>query len=358
VAGVLQPELDGYEARIDAQNAAGGINGVKIKVINKDDQFTPAPAKANALQFLESDHVNSLMETGDGQVAAIASLQNADCVPLLYAGSDDQTFRDVNKYPFTLEFLSAAVSETIWDVKYIESKFPSGATVGIAEDPDATGVGEAEAFQAAAKGSNLTITTTTSSADPNSAATALAAAKVDVVYDAGIATDCGPVAEGLANIGFKPKLVLNPANCADETIYTGAGTAVEGNVVPFYAKDPTQPALKNDAGLKEYVAQMDAAGYKGTAIQENANSVSGWMIADLTVHTLEMAAASPAGLSDVGVVEAARDMTYESPMAINTVQWVSAPSELTGFAALQAEVWSTGAANFVSQGAPISVLSH
>ena len=79
--------LDGYKARIAAQNAAGGINGVKIDVTFKDDAFTPDRAKANATEFIQSDHVNSLTTFGSGPVGAIADDQNAACVPLLYPSS-------------------------------------------------------------------------------------------------------------------------------------------------------------------------------------------------------------------------------------------------------------------------------
>jgi branched-chain amino acid transport system substrate-binding protein len=53
IAGVAAYALEGYKDRIAAQNAAGGVDGVKIAVTYKDDAFTPDKAKVNATYFLE-----------------------------------------------------------------------------------------------------------------------------------------------------------------------------------------------------------------------------------------------------------------------------------------------------------------
>jgi ABC-type branched-subunit amino acid transport system substrate-binding protein len=342
-------DLDGYKARIAAQNATGGINGIPIKVIYQDDAFTPDKAKANITQFIQSDHVNAVDTVGDGQVGAMADDQNAACVPMLYPGSDIQQYRDISQYPWTVEFLPAGDAEAKWDVGVIKSKFPNGATVGIAENTTAAGVGEADAFKAAAKGTNITVSVTAPDTDPNAAATTLAAAKVDVVYVAGVTVDCGPDATAMARIGFAPKLIVNPANCADATAYIAAGAAANGSVIPEYIKDPGDPNLADDAGVKAYLAEVK------TSDADNAITVQGWLSADLTINALEQAAASPAGLSDVGVIEAARDQTYVSPMMLPGVKWVSTPTLLTGFNSFQTEAWDSTAKAFKPDGGLISV---
>ena len=60
--------LDGYKARIAAENAKGGINGVKIDVSYKDDAFTPDRAKANATRVHPERQVDSLITFGSGPV--------------------------------------------------------------------------------------------------------------------------------------------------------------------------------------------------------------------------------------------------------------------------------------------------
>ncbi len=349
VAGVVTYALDGYKARIAAQNAAGGVNGVKISVSYKDDQFTPDKAKANEVQFIQSDHVDSLATFGSGPVGAMADDQNAACVPLLYPSSSVQQYRDISQYPWTVQFLPAGDAEARYDVNYIKSKFPKGATVGIAENQTASGVGEYQAFVAAAKGSNLKIAVVADETDPNAAATKLAAAKVQVVYNAGISNDCPALVVALGRIGFKPSFVLNPDNCADTTAYIASGAAANGNVIPSYLKDPSDPANANDPGVKTYLSEVTGAD------KDNAITVAGWVEADLTINTLEQASKLPGGLSHVTAIEASRDQNYASPMLRTGVKWVSTPKSLVGFSGFQTLVWNSATKKFKLDGSVISV---
>jgi ABC-type branched-subunit amino acid transport system substrate-binding protein len=349
VAGVVTYALDGYKARIAAENAKGGINGVKLEVSYKDDAYTPDKAKANATQFLQSDKVDSLITFGSGPVGAMADDQNAACVPLLYPSSSVQQYRDISQFPWTVQYLPAGDAEARYDVQVITKKFPDGAKVGIAENQTASGKGYSAAFQNAAKGSKLQITTIAPSTDPNAAATALKAAGVDVVYIAGITTDCGPDVAAMARIGFSPKLVVNPSNCADGTAYVAAGQAADGGVLPSYLKDPSDPALADDAAVKQYLSQVTGAD------KNNTITVAGWTEADLTINTLKQAAASPKGLTHASVIEAARNQTYASPMLINGIKWVSAPTELVGFNAFQTLVWSAADKRFKADGELIAI---
>ena len=349
VAGVVGYSMEGWKARIAAENAKGGINGVTIEVSYKDDAFTPDKAKANATQFIQSDHVDSLITFGSGPVGAIADDQNAACVPLLYPSSSVQQYRNITEFPWTVQFLPAGDAEARYDIGLIKQKFPGGAKIGIAENQTASGKGYSAAFQAAAKAANLEIAVIAPETDPNAAATQLKAAGVDVVYNAGISTDCGPLVQAMARVGFTPKLVVNPSNCADVNGYLAAGAAADGNVIPSYMKDPSDPALASDEAVKTYLTQVT------TANKNNSIAVAGWIQADLLINTLKQAAASPAGLTHASVLAAARDLTYASPMLINGIKWVSTPTELVGINAFQTMVWKAAEKRFQADGGLIQV---
>jgi branched-chain amino acid transport system substrate-binding protein len=349
IAGVVQYYLEGWKARINAFNAAGGANGVKIAVDYADDQYTPDKAKANATKFIQSDHVNSMITFGTGQMTAMADLQNSECVPLLYPSSSLQEYRDISQYPWTVEFLPSGVAEATYDVKYIQSQFPNGARVGVAQNQNQSGVSEYKAFAEAAKGTNVKIVVVADETNPNAAATQLAAAHVDVVYNAGINTDCGPLVIALGRIGFKPKFTLNPDTCSNTSAYVQAGQASDGNVVPAYVKNPTDPSLAKDPGLQAYLSQVT------TPDKDNAVAVAGWVAADLTVNTIKQAAAMPGGLSRQTVIQAARDQNYTCPMLVNGVTWVSTTTQLTGFSGFQTMVWNAATQKFSPSGPIINV---
>jgi len=349
VAGVVALALDGYKARIDAQNAAGGINGVKIDVEFKDDAFTPDRAKANATEFIQSDHVNSLTTFGSGPVGAIADDQNAACVPLLYPSSSIAQYRDISQYPWTIQFLPNADLEAKYDIQLIQQKFPNGTKVGIAENQTASGKGYSTAFQKAAEGTNVEVALVTPSTDPNAAATALKAANVPTVYIAGITSDCGPDVAAMARVGFTPELVIAPSNCADQTGWIAAGDAADGVLLPAWSKNPADPAYADDAGVKQYKSEVTGDD------QGNAITVSGWLTADLTIQTLLQASQSPDGLSQKSAIQAARDMDYDSPMLIKGITWLSTPTQMTGFSGFQTMEWSAADKAFKPQGDVIAL---
>jgi ABC-type branched-subunit amino acid transport system substrate-binding protein len=349
VAGVVALALDGYKARIAAQNAAGGINGVKIEVDYKDDAFTPDRAKANATEFIQSEHVNSLTTFGSGPVGAIADDQNAACVPLLYPSSSVAQYRDISQYPWTVQFLPNADLEAKYDIQLIQSKYPNGTTVGIAENQTASGKGYSTAFQNAAKGTNVKVALVTPSTDPNAAATALKAASPQTVYIAGITSDCGPDVTAMDRIGFKPDMVVAPSNCADQTGWIAAGPAADGVLLPSWSKNPADPTQASDPGVKTYLSQVT------TADKDNAITISGWLTADLTINTLLQASKSSDGLTQKSVIQAARSQNYPSPMLINGITWLSTPTEMTGFSGFQTMQWSANDKAFKPVGKVIPI---
>ena len=349
VAGVVALAADGYKARIAAQNAAGGINGVKIDVVYRDDAFTPDRAKANVTEFLQKDHVDSLTTFGSGPTGAMADDQNAACVPLLYPSSSVPQYRDIKNYPWTVQFLPNADKEAAFDVALIEKKFPNGATVGIAENQTASGKGYSDSFQAAAKGTNVKVVVDAPSTDPNAAATQLKAKNPDVVYIAGITNDCGPDTQALARIGFTPKLIIAPSNCADQTGWIAAGAAANGVIIASWSKDPSNPAMQSDPGVQQYLKDVT------TSDKDNTITIAGWQTADLTINTLKQAAGMPGGLTHENVIKAARNQNYACPMFINGVNWLSTPTDMVGFSGFQALQWDASSKAFKADGAVISL---
>lgn len=349
VAGAVVFNLDGFKARIAAQNAAGGIDGVKIDVIYRDDAYTPDKAKANVTQFLEQDHVDAVTTFGSGPVGAMADDQNAACVPMLYPSSGEPEYGKISQYPWTTQYLPPTDLEAKYEVSEMLKKFPNGARVGVAVDP--TEPVYSQAFQAAAKGTKIDVVKVTPSTDPNAAATALKSANADVVFIAGITNDCGPDTQALARIGYHPKMIIAPSNCANQTYWAQAGQAASGVIVPTWVKNPADPALATDPGVKQYLSEVK------TSDKDNNITVLGWTEADLMVNTLKQAAASASGLTHLGVIEAARDQSYACPMFITGIKWISTPNKLVGPGSFQTQAWDAATKSFTNVGSPISVQS-
>ncbi len=85
-ASAYGTSIPGAEARIDAQNAAGGVNGHKLKLVIEDDQSTAA-GNLTASQILVSDGVFGIIENS-GFTFGGASYLNKEKVPVVGNGED------------------------------------------------------------------------------------------------------------------------------------------------------------------------------------------------------------------------------------------------------------------------------
>ncbi|MFC5677125.1 ABC transporter substrate-binding protein [Aeromicrobium endophyticum] len=354
VAGAVELATAGYDARIAAENEKGGVDGVKIKVTYKDDAFQPDKAKANGTEFIDSLKVDALATFGTGPLSAMVDDQNAACVPMLYPSSSTADYVDVEQFPWTTTILPLASNEAKFLVSLIQQKFPDGVKVGVAENQTASGKVQSEAFQAAAKKADLPIEEVTSDADPVAAATTLKAKGVEVVYHGGVTGTCGAFDTARGRVGYQPKLVLKPSNCVNAVEYIAAGQAADGVELGAFGKDPNAPENKDDAGVKEYTAQMKAAGVPDE-VAGNAVAVSGWTQADLIINTMKQAAKSEDGMTRLSIMEAARDQDYASPMLINGIKWYSTPKLLTGIDGFRPITWNASEKRFAPAGDVISI---
>lgn len=354
VAGAVELATAGYDARIAAENAKGGVDGVKVKVTYKDDAYQPDKAKANGTEFIDSLKVDALATFGTGPLSAMVDDQNAACVPMLYPSTSTDAYEDVESFPWTTTILPMAKNEAKFLVNLIQDRFPDGAKIGIAENPTASGKVQSEAFQDAAKAADLSITKIVSDADPVAAATTLKSEGVEVVYHGGVTGTCGAFDTARGRVGYEPKLVLKPTNCVNAVEYIAAGKAADGVELGTFGKDPSAPENKDDAGVKEYLAQMKAAKVPAD-VTSNAVAVSGWTQADLVINTLKQAAASEDGLTRLSIMEAARDQDYDAPMMIDGVKWFSTPDLLTGIDGFGTIKWVAADKRFVPSGDVISI---
>ncbi len=78
--------IPGAEARIDAQNAAGGVNGHKLKLVIEDDQSTPA-GNLTASQILENKGVFAIIENSGFTFGGASYLHQAN-IPVVGNGED------------------------------------------------------------------------------------------------------------------------------------------------------------------------------------------------------------------------------------------------------------------------------
>ncbi len=353
VAGAVELATAGYDARIAAANEANEVDGIEVVVSYKDDAFAPDKAKANGTEFIQNDGVDALATFGTGPLSAMVDDQNAACVPMLYPSSSTAEFSDVESFPWTTTILPLASNEAKFLVSLIQERYPDGVSVGVAENPTASGKVQGDAFQEVAEEMGLPIDVVVSDEDPVAAATEMKAKDIEVVYHGGVTGTCAAFDSARGRIGYDPELVLKPSNCVNAVEYIAAGEAADGVELGAFGKDPSSAENEGDEGVALYKEQMDAAGVPAE-IQGNAVAVSGWTQADLVINTLKQAQES-GELTRLSVMEAARDQDYASPMLINGIKWYSTPELLTGIDGFKPIKWVAADEEFVPAGDIINV---
>jgi branched-chain amino acid transport system substrate-binding protein len=344
--------LKGAEARFDEVNKAGGIDGVKIKVVKRDDGFTPERAKANAQALIDKDKADVLSTLGGGQVDAMADYQNEQCVPLLNAISSVPKLFDAVEFPWTTQDLPAASIEEKAIVKLIQDRFPDGVEVAMASNPNESGKSYSQAFENAIKGTNIKLVKNEPIVDPATTASTLKATGAKVLNVGGIGADCVSMMTSIGRAGWKPDLVVLPSNCTDgKLVFEPAGEAADGVEILRWFKEPILDEYATDPAVEKYASVVKAAG----ADPSSSYVLSGYVTADITVNALQEAAKSKDGLSRIGIMKAARAQDYKAPLFIDGVTFaLDGKKDPFGIESFRPYAWNAATKKFEPKGDVVS----
>jgi ABC-type branched-subunit amino acid transport system substrate-binding protein len=351
LSGPIAPFVDAYvqgiKDRYAYQNANGGIGGVQLAVTAEDDQFNPATTKSNFDGWIQSGAVQIATLFGSGPLAAVAADQNLACLPLLMASSSADQYRDIKQYPWTTQFLPSNSVEESAEVKLIQATYPKNKviTVAVAEDETGSGAAYLAGMQAAVKGTNVRIKNIVPFTNAATAAITLKKDKANAVFGALVVPECLQLTEAMARVGYKPPLTVQASNCGSAALmFAPAGGAANGQKLVFWEKDPGNPLYTNDPGWKAYVA--DATSVDPSAAVDNTYYETGYMTADMEVNSYLTAAASPTGLTQASIMQAARNQNYQEPLFINGLKWIMNANEAYGIMKLQPLVYASKTQSF------------
>jgi branched-chain amino acid transport system substrate-binding protein len=128
------------KAYFDYVNDNGGINGRKLSLVHRDDQYVPATAVQNAIKLINTDKVFALLGTlGTASTKAIvgpAGPATVYKVPTLFVNTGFSGLADKKKYPNTVSLLPSYVMEAKVMAKYISEKYPNKKIGIVYQDDD------------------------------------------------------------------------------------------------------------------------------------------------------------------------------------------------------------------------------
>ena len=323
------------EAYFRKVNDEGGINGRRIQMMIADDAYSPPKTVEQTRRLVESDEVLLIFGgVGTPTNSAVHKYLNDRKVPQLFLGSGAAKWDDPKNFPWTVGWQPTYRDEAIAYAKYIKASHPN-AKVGVLYQNDDLGKDYLKALE---EGLGSTEAIVARAAYETSAPTVdtqilqLKTAGSDVVLVAATPKFAAQAIRKIGEIGWKPTTIISNVSASISGVLEPAGKDNSTGVISSqYLKDSTDPALKDDAGYKEWVAFMDR--YLPDANKSDWLNVYGYTIAQTLVAVLKAAGND---LTRANVMKQATSIrNLHLPMLINGTAVSNSPERYTPMTSLQ-----------------------
>ncbi len=271
-------------------NAEGGINGRRINFISYDDAYSPPKAIEQARKLVESDEVLLIFQPlGTPSNSAIQKYMNVKKVPQLFAATGATKWGDPKNFPWTMGWQPNYQSEGRIYAKYILDHFPDSKIAVFWQNDDAgrdqvkglrDGLGDKAGMIIADKSYEVS--------DPSidSQIVALHDSGADTFFSWAAPKGSAQAIRKVGEVGWKTRFFLANVSTSVAGVLKPAGLENAKDIISTaYLKDPTDPAWKDDPGVKTWQAFMDK--YYPDGDKLNSNNVYGYAAAQTMVQVLK-----------------------------------------------------------------------
>ena len=313
----------------------GGINGRRIQMMIADDAYSPPKTVEQTRRLVESDEVLLIFGgVGTPTNSAVHKYLNDKKVPQLFLGSGAAKWDDPKNFPWTVGWQPTYRDEAIAYAKYIKASHPN-ARVGVLYQNDDLGKDYLKALE---EGLGSTEAIVARAAYETTAPTVdtqillLKSSGADVVLVAATPKFAAQAIRKIGEIGWKPTTIISNVSASISGVLEPAGKDNSTGVISSqYLKDSTDPALKDDAGYKEWVAFMDK--YLPDANKSDWLNVYGYTIAQTLAAVLKAAGNDLTRANVMKQATSIRDLHL--PMLINGTAVSNSPERYTPMTSLQ-----------------------
>ena len=249
----------GIIAYVQLINDRGGVNGRKINYIALDDAYSPPKAFEHARRLVESDDVAFMFgQLGTAGNSAVAKYLAAKAVPTIAIFSGASKFTNVKDYPLTTTGLVSYDTEGKIYAKYLARTLPT-AKYAILYQNDDLGRDYVNAFKAVlgADFDKRVVTASYEVTEPtvDSQVVSLKSSGAAALFVAGTPKFAAQAIRRAAETGWKATIITNyPSSSIGGTLAPVGLENSIGVIVGTMNKDPTDPMLSEDPGVKAYRA--------------------------------------------------------------------------------------------------------
>jgi branched-chain amino acid transport system substrate-binding protein len=312
---------DGMRAYYDYVAQNGGIDGRKIVLDGKDDQYAPAATKTNSDEALATNKYaifDAMLGTPNN--LGIWDDTNRECMPQILNATGAPQWGDVENHPWTtgapaLNYFSEA---GLW-VEWLKQKYPNGVkAVSITFNND-FGKTYTKGIKHYIEGTNIDLVADfphdPTAPNIDNQYTSAAASGADVLLIQTTGTYCTQLLADVEKGSWHPTVILS-ATCASKNQFfkplIDQGLTGKDTYTVQYLKDPLDPALANDPYIVAYKDVLTKAGLD----PNKSTYFTGWLFAWYTVEVLKEAASYKGGLNRANIMLAAHAVQQTSPILL------------------------------------------
>jgi len=251
----------GANAYFQYVNDHGGVRGREIRYLYVDDAYDPSETVRKTRELVEDDKVFAIFgSVGTEHALAVRPYLNQLGVPQLFVGSGLSALAlERKQYKWSMGFLPRFAGESALYGRYIKRTRPKSRIAVLHEDSE---YGE-DMFAGLRAGlgslsSRITSVQTykLSDTDLNAQIAKLKASRADTIMIFALPTQTIQAFLAIRKLGWKPRIYVNSVSIDPfvmDVIQRNAGKKlVEGAISSQFLKDPTDPALAKDPGVKLY----------------------------------------------------------------------------------------------------------
>ncbi len=278
-------------AYIKMINDQGGVNGRKINLIQYDDAYSPPKTVEQVRKLVESDEVLLTFQVlGTPGNAAVQKYLNSKKVPQLFAATGASRFSDPKHFPWTMGFNPNYFVEGRIYGQYILKNHPN-AKIGILYQNDDLGKDYLNGIKAGLGKKAATMIVAEASyevSDPtiDSQIIKIKDAGADLFFSASTPKQAAQAIKKIAELNWHPVHILDINATSVGAVLKPAGLEASKGVISVgYAKDPADPAWKDDPGMKKYLDFM--AKYYPDGDKESNFNIYGYITTQLLIHVLK-----------------------------------------------------------------------
>ena len=243
-------------------NDGGGVAGRRINFISVDDGYLPPKTVEQTRRLVEQEGVSFMLNgLGTPTNSAVQRYLNQKKVPQLFVSSGADKWANPKEFPWTIGWQPSYRTEAQIYAKYILDKKPEGKVAVLYQNDDfgkdyLAGLRDIlgdKYDRMVVKAVSYEVT------DPtiDSQAVTMQGSGADVLVTAATPKFAAQIIRKIYDLGWAPLHLMTDVSISVGAVITPAGPdRAVGLVAAAYLKDVGDPGMKDDPGLKEWLAFM------------------------------------------------------------------------------------------------------